>query len=61
MSEPRKRKRKLTVEQERQEHVWRRNAMLQARSPEEAESYVQAWREQRERARNYDAEKVEKP
>ena len=41
--------------------MWRRNAMLQARSPEEAESYVQAWREQRERARNYDAEKVEKP
>lgn len=51
---------KLTPKQERQEHVWRRNAMIQARSPEEAEALIQSWREQRERAREFGDQEARK-
>ena len=55
------RKPKLTPAQQYQERVWRRNAMIQARSPEEAETLIQMWREQRDRARAFGDQEAKKP
>lgn len=49
-----------TPAQKRQEQVWRRNAMIQARTPEEADALIQMWREQRDRARQFGDQEARK-
>lgn len=57
---PAKKPPEQTPAQKRQEQVWRRNAMIQARTPEEADALIQMWREQRDRARQFGDQEARK-